>query len=399
MAVKSAARVYLKKQVSHLAEALHPWVFSGALERIEGEPQDGDIIALYTHDKSFVAWGLYNPNSQIRVRLYSWQEDEILDNDLWQKLLRVGVVLRYNVLGYRELDACRLINSEGDGLSGLTVDSYRDHLVIQFTSLALYARRDIIVETLQELIKPQGIYLRTDKGIGEAEKLTITDGLYWGEEPEDPLLIEENGNKYAISLQTGQKTGFYLDQRDNRRAVSFYAQDRSVLDLFCYTGGFAISAAAGGAREVLGSDISASALQLAAKNRELNGVEKVVQFEKGDGFQVLTRFAGEGRKFDLIVLDPPKFTQSKGGVTSAIRGYISLNELAISCLNPSGILVTCSCSGRISVEQFSEIIRIAATRNKRGIRLLEKRGASTDHPVSLHCPESEYLKCFICNVQ
>ncbi|MBW6515424.1 MAG: class I SAM-dependent rRNA methyltransferase [Candidatus Cloacimonetes bacterium] len=392
-------RVYLKEQVGHLAERQHPWVFSGAISRLEGKPEDGDVVALYAHDKTFVAWGLYNSQSQIRIRLYSWCESEHLDNNFWRIRVQEAVDLRRKTLDLSETNAYRVINNEGDNLSGLTVDFYNDFLVLQFTSLALYQQRDIIVEVLKKEIKPRGIYLRTDKGIGESEKLTLADGLYWGEEPENPLKIKESGLNFYISLQTGQKTGFYLDQRDNRRALSKYAKDRSVLDLFCYTGGFSISAATAGAKEVLGVDVSETALKLAEQNVDLNNLQNIVKFEKGDSFQVLTAFAAEGRKFDLIVLDPPKFAKSKGGISSAIKGYISLNDLAIRCLNPSGILLTCSCSGRINLDQFAEIIRLAAVSNRRHVRLLEKRGASPDHPVSLTTPESTYLKCFICHIQ
>jgi len=399
MAKTKVSKVYLRRQVSHLTERQHPWLFSGAIGKVEGAPLDGEVVGVYAADNSFYAWGLYNSNSQIRVRLYSWQEGEYLESSFWQQRLQEAIKLRQKLLVNDEIDAYRLVNSEGDHLSGLTVDRYGEYLVFQFTSLALYERKDLIIETLKEILNPKGIYLRTDKGIGESEKLVLSDGLYWGAEPEDPLIINENGIKYYISLQTGQKTGFYLDQRENRKAISKYVQGRTILDMFCYTGGFSITAAVNGAREVIGIDISEPALKLAQKNRELNRLENKIEFEKEESFRKLTAFIEKGKRFDLIILDPPKFTKSKGAVSSAIKGYISLNELAIRCLNPSGILVTCSCSGRISVEQFAEIIRIAALRNNRLVRLLEKRGAAPDHPVNLQSPESEYLKCFICHLQ
>ncbi len=399
MVVKSTAKIYLKDKVSHLAERRHPWLFSGAIGRIEGNPGDGQIAALYTADKSFYAWGLYNSHSQIRVRLYSWQEAEILGEDFWYKRLQTAIDLRYELLKYSPQDSCRLINSEGDHLSGLTVDRYDQYLVIQFTSLALYERRELIIDYLIRKLQPRGIYLRTEKGIGESENLELSDGLYRGEEPENPLYIEEKGIKFLVSLQTGQKTGFYLDQSANRRAVAKYAQDRKVLDMFCYTGGFSITAAVAGAKEVLGIDASESALELARKNSDLNRQQKKVTYEKGDAFKRLTGFAEERRKFDLIILDPPKFTKSRASVTSALKGYISLNELAIRCLAHSGILVSCSCSGRISPEQFSEILRVSALRSNRNLKILEKRGASADHPINPNAPESEYLKCYICHIE
>jgi 23S rRNA (cytosine1962-C5)-methyltransferase len=288
--------------------------------------------------------------------------------------------------------------SEADQLSGLVVDRYAQWLSVQVTGLGMARRLDEIVAILRELVHPRGIFIRTEKGVGSAEGIELRDGLYWGEAPHGPAFIEENGIRYGVDLAEGQKTGFYLDQRDNRRVAAGYMHKRRVLDMFCYSGGFALNAVVHGqAREVLAIDASAKAVALARANAELNGVAGV-RFEAADCFAALAALVSDGERFGAVVLDPPKFARSRASVDDALRAYHRINRLAVDALEPSGILVTCSCSGHVTREDFLFMLLGVAEQTKRDIQVLETRSAAPDHPLSVTCLETEYLKCFICRV-
>ncbi len=372
----------------------HPWVFSGAIATIKGNPADGDVVRVENSRGDFAGWGLFNSRSQIRVRMYSLQETERLDDGFWKKKIQQALNYRQSLPGEA---SGRLIFSEGDGLSGLTVDRYGDNLVVQFTSLALARRMDTILNIIEEALHPKGITLRTEQGIRQEEGLEIADGVLRGS-PDDTVMISENGIEYEVNLATGQKTGFYHDQRENRLRVRDFASGRDCLDMCTYTGGFALNMARGGAKSVLGIDVSASALEIAERNATRNHLSGM-SWRKADAFSILPELKNAGQTYDLIVLDPPKFTRSKGSETQAIRGYQSLNEMAMRILRPNGFLVTCSCSGRITREMFREIVQHAGLRAGRTPRIIEQRGASMDHPVNPSCPETEYLKCFILSVE
>ena len=378
----------------------HPWVFAGAIHRIEGDPGAGDEVALVAHDGTFIARGLFNPHSNISVRLYTWRADEPLDEALWSRRLDAAIALRRDLFPDTTAEsAFRLVYSESDGLSGLVVDRYGDWLLLQLTSLALATRRDAIVRLLKEKLHPAGIWLRTEKGIRESEALELTDGLIDGCEPPRPLFIEEHGVRFGVDVVEGQKTGFFLDQRDNRSAVARYVRGHRVLDVFCYGGAFGLAALVrGGAREVVGVDVSEPALTLARANAELNGVAAHTRFERAKAFEALEQFRDSGEQFDAVILDPPKMTRHRAGLPQALRGYHSLNELAVSVLRPGGLLVTCSCSGLVNRADFEAMLAGVATRTDRPIQVLEARGAAPDHPVSVHCPENNYLTCHICRV-
>ena len=393
-------KVVLKPRKALPFFSRHPWVFPGAIGRVAGDPPPGAEVVLVAHDGAFVARGLYNPHSGIRVRLYGWEAERALDATFWSERLDEAIALRRMLFpAMDETTACRLVFSESDGLSGLTVDRYGDWLLVQFTSRALWEHREVLLDLLEEKLRPQGIWLRTEKGIGESEGLEVSDGLVRGAEPPRPLFIEEHGIRYGLDVVQGQKTGFYLDQRKNRAAAARSIAGGRVLDLFCYTGAFGITALkAGGAREVLGVDVSEPALALAAANAELNGVAEHMRFEKGKAFDVLERLASEGQQFDAVILDPPKMTRHRAGLEQALRGYFSLNRLALDVLRPGGVLVTCSCSGLVSRSDFEGVLATVATRSGRTIQILEARGQAADHPVSVQCPETAYLKCFICRV-
>jgi 23S rRNA (cytosine1962-C5)-methyltransferase len=295
-----------------------------------------------------------------------------------------------------QTSACRLVFSEADGLSGLVVDQYGDWLSVQLTSLALASRRDLLTRLLQEKLAPAGIWLRTERGIREAEALEIADGLLSGAAPPRPLLIEEHGLQYGIDIVEGQKTGFFLDQRDNRLAAARYIRGGRVLDLCCYTAGFAMNAARHGeAREVLAIDVSEPALTMGRANVERNGLAGSIRFEKSDAFKALEDLRGAGERFDVVVLDPPKLARHSRGIPEALRGYHSLNRLAIEVLADDGILVTCSCTGYVERAMFDNMLAEAALSAKRSLQILEVRGAAADHPTAVTCAETDYLKCYI----
>jgi 23S rRNA (cytosine1962-C5)-methyltransferase len=378
----------------------HPWVFSGAIRRVEGDPADGAEVRVVASDGSFVARGLFNSHSQIRVRLYSWTERP-LDPAFFRERLVEAVAARGRLgLLEGERSACRLVFSEGDGLSGLVVDRYGRWLAVQLTSLALSHRLEALLDELEARLSPTGIYLRTEKGILEEEGLPLTDGLLRGAPPEEPILIEEGGTTYRVDLRVGQKTGFFLDHRLNRARVAEFAAGRSAADLFCYTGGFTLPLLRRGAASVVSVDLSAPALELAHRNLAENGLDDGrARLVRSDVFRWLEESVGNGDAYDLIVLDPPRFARSGRGVAQALKGYAGLNELAVRCVRPGGILVTCSCTGRVSREAFVSVLASVEARTGRRIRILESRGQPPDHPVSPTCPETEYLKCLVCSVE
>ncbi len=375
----------------------HPWVLDSAVERIEGSPADGDMIDLLSEKGKFIARGVYNSRSRIRARLYTWHEAESLDREFWLRRLQTALQLRSD-LGYDDREgAARLVFSEGDGLSGLVVDRYGDYLAIQVTALAIALRLDVIVPLLVELLHPRAVVLRTERGMTQAEGIELRDGPYWGDPPDGPVFIRDAGLRYGVDLAEGHKTGFYLDQKENRRAAAGYFRGRRVLDMFCYSGGFSMAASAQGAGEVLGFDSSVKAVALARANADLNELTNL-RFDTGDAFKVLESLVKSGERFGGVVLDPPKFARSRTALGEAMRAYHWLNRLAVQSLEPGGFLVTCSCSGHVIREDFRDMLLGVAQQTGRDIQILEQRGASPDHPVSATCIESEYLKCFICRV-
>jgi 23S rRNA (cytosine1962-C5)-methyltransferase len=391
-------RVILQPRRARPFYGRHPWVYAGAIAAVEGAPADGDEVDLYSHAGRFIARGLYNSRSKIRLRLYAWEPDVPLDRQFFGDRLDAAIRLRGPLLGLNGPGrACRVVFSEGDGLSGLTVDRYDRWLVVQFTSLGLARRRDLLTELLVERLEPEGIYLRTERGIGQLEGLELEDGPLWGNVPTEPVVIEEEGLQFRVNLAQGQKTGFYLDQRDNRRAVAELAAGRRMLDAFCYTGGFGIRAARAAAGPIHGVDASESALALARENARLNGLQGLT-FVRADVFAYLQTLVQADERFDLIVLDPPKFARARHAVEEALRGYRQLQTLALQLLARDGILVTCCCSGLITAEMLEDLLAQLAAQERRTIQLLERRGQARDHPISVSCPESNYLKCLISRV-
>jgi 23S rRNA (cytosine1962-C5)-methyltransferase len=393
------ARVTLRPRQAQPFYGRHPWVYAGAIAAVTGAPADGTEVELTSHEGNFVACGLYNGQSKIRVRLYSWTPDQPLDRDFFRQRLDTAIRLRRDVL---KLDqpggACRLVFSEADGLSGLTVDRYDRWLVVQFTALGLAQRRDLLAELLTELTGAAGIYLRTERGMGKLEGLDLHDGPLRGELPTEPVTITEaDGLRYLVNLAEGQKTGFYLDQRFNRQAAARYAAGRRVLDCFSYTGGFGLHAARAGAASVECVDVSEPALELGRRNATLNGLEQV-QFVRAEVFDHLAALVAEQRRYDMVVLDPPKFARARHAIPEAMRGYRRLQSLALKLLAPDGILVTCCCSGLITRDMLEELLAQLAAEERREVQILERHGQAADHPVSVSCLESSYLKCLISRV-
>ena len=294
--------------------------------------------------------------------------------------------------------AYRLVSSEGDGLSGLTVDRYDRWLVVQFTSLALYTRRELILNLLTTLTGAEGIIARTERGIAQKEGLRAGEQLTIGFVPGEPVDVVENGLIYRVDLRKGQKTGFYLDQRVNRREVAGYCRGKRVLDLFCYAGGFSLNAARAGAAMTLGVDSSAAAIELARQHAALNLID-TAEFQTGDVLEVMDRLRRAGQRFDVVISDPPKYAKQAKDVEHALKGYLRLNMAALDVLGPDGTLVTCSCSGLIGRELFADLIGTVAEQSARPIQILDQRGQAPDHPISASCLETEYLKCLICRVQ
>lgn len=392
------ARVLLRKGKLKPFLGRHPWVLDSAIDRVEGQPADGETVDLATDQGKIIGRGVYNSRSRIRVRLYSWGAVERLDRDFWRKKIESAVAWRSR-LGYDDPNgAARVVFSEADGLSGLIVDRYGPYLCVQITALAVEMRLPMLLEILIELLAPRGVFLRTEKGAAQAEGLTIRDGLHWGQDPKGPFFIEEHGLRYGVDLAEGQKTGFYLDQRENRLAAAKYFRGLRVLDMFCYSGAFALTAVRhGGASEVLGVDSSDKAVALARANAALNGIPSA-RFESSDAFEGLEQLARRGERFGAVLLDPPKFARSRQKVEDALRAYHRLNRLGVELLEPGGILVTSSCSGHVTREDFLYMLAGVSQRSGRDVQILEQRGASADHPVQATCLETEYLKCFICRV-
>ncbi|CAN5120264.1 class I SAM-dependent methyltransferase [soil metagenome] len=389
-------QVILKPQRAQPFFARHPWVFAGAVDKIEGTPADGAEVELRSSAGNFIARGLFNSQSKIQVRLYCWEEGRPLDEAFFRERIQAAIRLRHDILHLNTGPgaAYRVIFSESDGLSGLIVDRFGEYLSVQFTALALAVRREMIAKILAEETHATGLYLRTEKGIGKLEGLEVHDGLLWGELPEGDITIRENNLQFLVNLTEGQKTGYYLDQRDNRVAVAKLSPGRRILDAFSYSGGFGLYAAKAGAATVECLDSSVPALELAERNAVLNGLTQV-SFSQGDVFDVLTQKIAEKEEYDLIVLDPPKFARNRKAVPEAIRGYRRLHQQALRLLGKDGVLVSCCCTGLITMTELEDVIVQTAADAKRDLQILERRGPSADHPVAASCRETGYLKCII----
>jgi 23S rRNA (cytosine1962-C5)-methyltransferase len=396
----SYPQIFLNTKRAKTFDGRHPWVMARSVIEPTVPLQSGQIVELFHPSGSWIGRGIYNAESRIRVRLYQWEPQQTLD-EIWlrQRLEQAVGMREFWMAQNQPLDAIRLVNSEGDGLSGLIVDQFKDYLMVQITALAMLDWLQDIVAWLTERIAPSGIYVNVDPQVAKQEGIEALSEWIVGSPPADPIELVENGIRLQLDLPSGQKTGYYLDQRANRIAAAGWMQPGSLLDVCCYHAGFSLAGCrTGKLHEVTAIDSSERALAVAQRNAERNAFSQM-QFDSVDCFDSLAQWVAEGRKFDNIVLDPPRMAGARQKVASALRAYHRLNFSAIQLLRAGGTLVTCSCSGRVSRQEFWGVLASAAKRSRRRLQVVETRSADFDHPVDINCPESDYLKCFICRVE
>ncbi len=388
----------LKKHEDRRIRGGHPWVFSNEIERIDGERDPGAAAELYDAGGGFLGCGFYNPRSLIAFRLLSRVREDLDSVEFYDGRIRAALAHRLRLYPRAaETNAYRAVYGESDFLPGLVVDRYGDFLSLQFLSAGMEKRRDLIIEALRWVFAPKGIIARNDVSVRALEGLPVATEILLGEIP-DQIEVVENGLRFRLNLQQGQKTGGFLDQKENHQLLRDLAPGRDVLDCFCYSGGWAIHAARFGASSVLGIDISGAAIAQAGANAALNGVAERIRFEECDAFERLRTLGHEGRRFGVVVMDPPAFVKSRKNIAEATKGYLTVNRRALELLEPGGHLITCSCSYHMGREPFRETLVNAARLARREVRLVEARSQSPDHPVLLSFPESEYLKCFVLQV-
>lgn len=378
----------------------HPWVFSGAIERIDGDDPDGSIVDVVASDGVFIGRGYINRQSQIVTRLLTWREDEEIDEAFWRRRIEGAVALREQTLRVQQSsNAYRLVNSEGDRLSGLVVDKYDRCLAVQFLTLGTQQRKELICDLLEDICKPEVIYERSDLLPADAEGVEAQSGLLRGQEPPSSVEVLENGLRFLVDVKHGQKTGSYLDQRENRLMLAQYTEGKSVLDVFTYNAGFAIHACAkGGATRALAVDVSAPATEIGRANVQANGLGNV-EFRVGRAQDVLRELRQANERFGVVVVDPPKFARSRGGLKKALKAYRETNLRAMHLLESDGILLTCSCSQYVDDDTFGRTLNEAALEAGKVLRVLRRGSQPPDHPVVAACPETRYLKAYLCHVQ
>ena len=399
--------VVLKRKRARPVLQRHPWIFSGAIERIEGDVVDGDVVEVRDAGRNWLARGYLNQRSQIAVRLLTWRQDEPVDRAFWQRRLERAIAARRSLADDPTTTAYRLVHAESDYLPGLIVDRYGEWLVVQFLTLGMERRREELVGLLVSLLVGslvgsldgvRGVYERSDVEVRAKEGLERRTGPLWGDEPPELVEVLENGHRFLVDMRRGHKTGFYLDQRENRARLPNFCDGAEVLDAFAYSGGF--SACAVGASQVTLVESSAPALDLARRNLALNCCEqhRNVEYVEGDVFSALRGYRAQGRGFDVVVLDPPKFASSEQEVKRAARAYKDVNRLAFQLLRSGGVLFTFSCSGAVSADLFQKIVFGAAVDAEREAQIIGYLAQGADHPVALTFPEGTYLKGLICRV-
>ncbi len=379
-------QIILKKNEEHRILAGHQWVFSNEIKSINGNPEAGDVIELLRHDEKFLGVGFYNPHSLIAFRLLS-REQEAVTFEFFEQRISRALQLRKRL--YPGAESFRLVHGESDFLPGLVIDKYNEYISLQTLAVGMDRRLALLCDVLESLFHPKAIVERNESPLRALEQLPLKKEVLRGTIGQ--TIISENGAKFKVFLLEGQKTGFFLDQRDNRLAVQRYVKNASVLDCFCNEGGFAIYAARGGATGVTAIDSSETAIANAKVNATINEVTQI-QFQTADVFDRLPKLLEEGERFDVVVLDPPSFSRNKKTVATALKGYKEINTGALKLINPGGMLVTASCSHHVTAESFIESIEAAARAAHRSLQLLEWRGAAADHPTLPVMPETGYLK-------
>ncbi len=387
------AKIILKRGEEKDIQVGNQWVFDNEVEKIEGSYEPGDIVDVYSFKNNFLARGYINPKSRILVRLLTRNQEEI-DKEFFRKKITTAWEYR-KMLGYTE--SCRVIFGEADLIPALIVDKFGDYLSIQTLSLGIEKYKELIVELLEEIIQPKGIYERNDVALREKEGLVQKKGFLKG--PFDTTVeIVENQVKMLVDIENGQKTGYFLDQRENRAALKPFVKDARVLDTFCHTGGFSMHAAYYGAKEVTAVDISEHAIEYVNRNAVLNGLQDKIKGVTANVFDLLKEYQTQGEKFDVVILDPPAFCKTKSALEGAYRGYKEINLRGMKLVKPGGFLITCSCSHYMYPEIFTKMLKEAAKDARKILRLVESRTQSKDHPIMFGSDESHYLKCMIVQV-
>lgn len=394
--------ILLRKGREKSLKRRHRWIFSGAVQNVPTDIPNGATVEIKSATGEKLGWGSYSPNSQIRVRMWSFDISEKINTVFFKKQLKTAIHARHLIFGDKDINGYRIVNAEADGLPGLIVDRYQNYLSCQFLSAGAEYWKETIVSCLNELLQESGIvgiYERSDASVRRKEGLKPTTGVLSGETPPEFVEISEFGLKLLVNIRNGHKTGFYLDQRDSRQQLTNFSAGKEVLNCFSYTGGFGCRALQGGAAAVVNIDTSAPALAIATQNAQLNGLDlsRLTNIQK-DVFTVLRDYRDANKQFDVIVLDPPKFAESAAQVQKAARGYKDINMLAMKLLKPGGVLFTFSCSGHISAELFQKIVADAALDAGRVAQIINYLNQGPDHPIELSFPESAYLKGFICRV-
>jgi 23S rRNA (cytosine1962-C5)-methyltransferase len=392
--------VILKKGKEKAIIHRHPWVFSGAIEPVKGKPANGDIVRLLNAKGDFMAYGFYNDQSRVALRLLEWDENIAVDDDWFRRKVTVAVAGRSDILADgNTTNTCRLIFSESDYLPGLIVDKYAGHLAVQVLTSGIEKVLPVIIDELQQLLKPESIFDKSDASSREHEGLQTTNTALTLASPPENVEVKENGIIYNINIAEGQKSGFYCDQRDNRRILAAYAKGKKVLDCFCYTGGFTLNSLKNGAASVTSVDSSALAIETLRENIKLNKLNAAKHTAiQSDVNKQLRAFREEGEKFDIIVLDPPKYAPSRSALDRASRAYKDLNRLAMLLLNDGGLLATYSCSGAMDMETFKQVLAWAALDAGKQVQFINQFCQPEDHPVSASFSEGEYLKGLLCRV-
>jgi len=385
--------IHLKKGREKSLKRRHPWIFSGAIEKVSGNPGSGETVEVRGADGNALAQAAFSPSSQIRARVWTFEPGEKVDEGFIRRRIENALRLRERLEPAKHTNAMRLVHGESDGLPGLVVDRYADVLVAQFLAAGVERWRDAILDSLLELTACEAIFERSDAEVRTLEGLQPKTGFVRGNRAASRCPIIEHGLNFRVDVEQGQKTGFFLDQRENRQRVRALAAGREVLDGFCYTGGFSIAAAAGGAKRVTAIESSAAALEVAKENLAANPLDSSkVEFLQADVFSHLRTLRDRAASFDLIILDPPKFAPTAAQAKNAARAYKDINLLALKLLAPGGLLATFSCSGGVSAELFQSIVAGAALDAGAEAKIIERFGAAADHPVALEFPEGDYLK-------
>ena len=377
----------------------HPWIYSGAIGAVDGEPASGDVVRVADHRDSFLAWAYFNKASKLQARVLDWNEAASIDAEWWRSRVRESLDRRKGIPGLDGTDVYRAVYAEADCLPGLIVDRYGDFLVLQALTAGIERVKDTVRDALLEAAAPKGIFERSDPEPRKLEGLGPSAGVIAGAAPPERVEVVEKGRRFLVDIAGGQKTGFYIDQRDNRARVAEYAREKDILDLFAYTGGFSVCSLLAGASRATLVESSYPALETAEKNLAANGIdESMAELVQGNAFEVARSFRDSGKTFDLVIADPPKFAQSRGQLAGAERAYKDVNLLAMKLLAPGGILATFSCSGAVEIEHFSRVVAWAAADANRHVQILGRLSQGPDHPVVPAFPESEYLKGLLCRV-